>query len=131
MTNSKSISLVARAVLALVLTVGFYLLALAISGLLLFVIYLEISRGFVNFYLSIICLLAAGVILWSILPRPDRFEAPGPQLKPAEQPRLFKELNSTSQAGGAKNARRSISYPGCQCLRESSAEASWVWAAGG
>jgi Zn-dependent protease with chaperone function len=34
------------------------------------------------------------MILWSIMPRRDKFEAPGPLLQPTEQPRLFHELQS-------------------------------------
>jgi heat shock protein HtpX len=102
MTNRSSGSLAARAVLALVLMVGFYLLALVIAALLLFVIYLEISSGHLNIYLALVCLFAAGVILWSIEPRSDRFEAPGPLLEEAKYPRLFTELKSISQATGQK-----------------------------
>src|SRR5687768_17935735 len=32
---------------------------------------------------------SAGTILWSVLPRPDRFEAPGPLLTAEAHPRLF------------------------------------------
>jgi heat shock protein HtpX len=96
--NLKSSSLAGRVALALTLMAGFYLLALAIVGLLLFVVYLEIASGRLNIYLTIICLFAAGVILWSIIPRPQRFDAPGPLLKPDQNPRLFAELKSISSA---------------------------------
>jgi heat shock protein HtpX len=98
MIRPASGSLAARAVLALFLMIGFYLLALAVAALLLFVIYLEISSGHFNIYLTILCLFAAGVIIWSIIPRPERFRAPGPELRPDQYPRLFAELNSISRA---------------------------------
>ncbi len=37
--------------------------------------------------------IIAGAILWSLLPRFDKFKAPGPQLERAEQPELFSELD--------------------------------------
>jgi heat shock protein HtpX len=98
MTNRSSGSLAARAVLALVLMIGFYLLALAVAALLIFVIYLEISSGRLNIYLTLICLFAAGVILWSIVPRGEHFAAPGPLLEETKYPRLFAEIKSISQA---------------------------------
>lgn len=47
-------------------------------------------------------LFAAGVILWSVLPRPDRFEPPGPEITEAEQPRLFAEIRAVAAATGQR-----------------------------
>jgi heat shock protein HtpX len=102
MTHVKSDSLAARTILALVLMIGFYFLALAIAALLIFVIYLEIINGRLNIYVTLVCLFAAGVILWSIIPRPERFQAPGPALTAEKYPLLFTELKSISQAVNQK-----------------------------
>ncbi len=42
--------------------------------------------------LLIVCVAAAGFIVWSVLPRIDRFQAPGPRLQPEAQPSLFREI---------------------------------------
>jgi Zn-dependent protease with chaperone function len=62
---------------------GFYLLAIGIAAALLLV------PLFVHGWIAILCIIAAVVILWPILPRFDRFEAPGPRLIADEQPELF------------------------------------------
>ena len=70
-------SLAMRAVLAVVLFVGFYVMAVAIAGLLLMLPVLEVLiLERIHFQLVIGCLVAAGVILWSVMPRFDRFVAP-------------------------------------------------------
>lgn len=50
--------------------------------------------------LLVLCLVGAGIILWSILPRFDKFEPPGPQLTAQDQPELFEVVSSLSQATG-------------------------------
>src|SRR5262245_47358478 len=86
-------SLTGRALLALALMVGFYVLALGIAAGLLWIPYMEVMTLH-RFYVkpTLFCLIGAGTILWSILPRLDKFQAPGPQLLPDAQPRLFQEL---------------------------------------
>jgi heat shock protein HtpX len=42
--------------------------------------------------------VVAATILWSIVPRPDRFEAPGLLLEPSAHPRLFAELNTIASS---------------------------------
>jgi len=83
----------ARIALALLLAVGFYCLALGIAGALLFLVY-AIVVIWERIFLQIIIpsLIGAAVILWSILPRLDRFEPPGPLLKPEGHPALFAEI---------------------------------------
>jgi heat shock protein HtpX len=87
-----------RAVLALALMVGFYVLALAIAGALLFVPYAEVTYlDRVNGRLTLFCVVGGLTILWSILPRVDKFEPPGPMLTPSTAPQLFTMINDVAQ----------------------------------
>jgi hypothetical protein len=80
-------SLARRAVVAVLLTAGFYLMALAMVGGLVYIPYAEwVYAGRLHPKIALACLVGAGLILWSIMPRWDRFEAPGPQLLEADQP---------------------------------------------
>jgi heat shock protein HtpX len=90
-----------RAVLAVGLMAGFYALALGIAGALLFIPYAEwVELGRVHVKLAIICLVSGGTILWAVVPRPDRFEAPGPALSRTEHPRLFELIERVARATG-------------------------------
>jgi Zn-dependent protease with chaperone function len=89
----------ARVTLAVLLTIGFYGLALGVVAGLLSIVWLLWVNGRVN-QLTVFCLIGAGVILWSIVPRPERFLAPGPALEAASNPRLFKELNDVATKVG-------------------------------
>src|SRR5215467_4211225 len=92
-------SLKTRALVALALMIGFYLLALAVALGLLWVPYAEwkyLDR--ISGRLAIACLIGALVVLWSILPRRDKFEPPGPRIDEAGQPRLFAEVGSIARA---------------------------------
>ncbi len=94
-------SLAGRAVVALLLLVGFYALALGIAGGLLLLVYLMVSAGSrIPIKLLLVAVAAAAMILWSILPRADRFEAPGPRLLPERHPRLFAALRKVAEATG-------------------------------
>jgi len=95
----SSRSLQHRAVLALLLMVGFYVFALAIAGALLWVPYAEVTyMERVNGRLTLFCLIGGLTILWSIVPRIDKFEAPGPRLTPANAPQLFTMINDVAKA---------------------------------
>src|SRR5437868_13328075 len=96
-------SLVFRSVLAVGLMVGFYALALAVSAGLLYFPYAE----YVYFHrisprLAIAAIAAAGAILWSIVPRVDRFPQPGPELEAGEQPELSTLISSIAGATGQR-----------------------------
>ena len=96
---ARGMSLAARAALAVALLVGFYVLALGIAGGLLWIPYAEIVyAGRLHPKLALICVGLAGLILWSILPRFDRFDPPGPRLTPEEQPALFEHLSGVARA---------------------------------
>lgn len=92
-------SLFARALLAVALMLGFYVLALSLAAVLLYIPYAElVYLHRVHPKLTLICLAAAGAILWSILPRIDRFTPPGPELLPAAHPELFQLIGCVAQA---------------------------------
>ena len=85
--------LVWRALIAITLMLGYYVLGITLGGGLIYLSYYLFSfddiflRGL--FY---VCSFAGTVILFS-LPGRNRFHAPGPRLEPREQPRLFETLN--------------------------------------
>jgi heat shock protein HtpX len=97
----KPPSLFGRALLAVVLTVGFYGLALFLAGLLLLAVYGEVAVAHrVSAQFTVFCLVGAVAIIWAIFPRIDRFQAPGPRLEPDEHPRLFRELERLAEQTG-------------------------------
>jgi Zn-dependent protease with chaperone function len=99
MTSSPSIA--SRALLAVALMIGFYLLALAMAAVLLYLPYAELVYAHrLHIKLAIGCLFGALAILWSVLPRIDRFPPPGPRLTSDKCPRLFGELNQVARAVG-------------------------------
>lgn len=96
-------SLRTRAIMAVALMVGFYVFALGIAGTLLFVPYAEVRYLHrVDGRILVFCLVGGLSILWSILPRADKFDPPGPRLTPSTAPHLFTMINDvaakTSQA---------------------------------
>jgi len=94
-------SLASRAVMAVLLTIGFYALAIVIVAALLGGVYAElVYADEILIKPTILAVVAAGLILWSILPRIDRFTAPGPRLEENHQPELFGILRGISAATG-------------------------------
>src|SRR5262245_26984433 len=82
--------LVRRAMLAIALMAGFYTLALTLALGLLWVPYAEWTyAGTVHPKILIGCVSSALVLLWAIVPRIDRFAAPGPRLDETSAPQLF------------------------------------------
>lgn len=94
-------SLMARALVAIALMIGFYVLAIGIAVSLLWIPYAELMYGErLHVKILIMCVAGAVIILWSILPRIDRFEAPGPELHATDQPELFAEIRAIAEATG-------------------------------
>src|SRR6187455_2643203 len=90
-------SLRTRAITAVLLMVGIYAFAIAIAGALLFVPYAEVAYSeHINGRLTLFCLVGGVSILWSILPRADKFEPPGPRLTPSNAPQLFTMINDVA-----------------------------------
>ena len=92
-------SLAGRAAAAVLLMVGFYLLALAIVATLVAIPLAEL-RYANRLHIKLVIFSAIGVyaILRGILPRPDKFEPPGPTLRREDHPRLFAMLEDVARA---------------------------------
>jgi Zn-dependent protease with chaperone function len=88
-----------RAVLAIALMITFYVMAFAIVAVLIAIPIglFKVNAG-LAFKAGFFCAVGAFVILKSIVPRPDRFEPPGPRLTPEAQPRLFAEIRAVASA---------------------------------
>ncbi|HEY3496199.1 MAG TPA: M48 family metallopeptidase [Polyangiaceae bacterium] len=93
-------SLVLRSVVAILLLIGYYVLALGVAAFLLWTVYAQLALGHVIVKLALVCVVLAGIILWSVIPRPDRFEPPGPELTEAAHPRLFALIREISARTG-------------------------------
>src|SRR4051794_34233265 len=96
---SRNAWLAGRAALAIALMVSFYLLALGVASGLLWIAYIDVAHTrhpaarLVGF-----CIAGAASVLWAIVPRRDRFEAPGPRVTEQEQPELFKLIHDVARA---------------------------------
>lgn len=89
--------------MALGLTVGFYVMSLGIALALLYLAYATVRSGMrVPVRLLAIQILGAGIILWSIFPRLDRFTAPGIRLTPERAPALFQHVQEIADKTGQK-----------------------------
>ena len=98
---SRAPSITGRVFVAVALLVGFYVLALGIAAGLFYIPYAEwkfVHR--IHPKLALVCVGGGLIVLWSALPRWDRFVAPGPRLKREQQPKLFDELESVAKATG-------------------------------
>lgn len=94
-------SLTFRAVLALSLLLGFYALGLAVGlGLVGGAVLLVTESSRIPVKLVLIMVVAGGTVLWSLVPRFSRWEAPGPRVTEGEQPRLFALIRQVAQAMG-------------------------------
>ncbi len=92
-----------RAVLALAFLVFYYVAALSIAAALLAIPYLEFhALERVHLNIALPCLLGAGSILWSLVPRREPFVPPGPRVTREEQPRLFEVIDGIARQMGAE-----------------------------
>ena len=96
---SRTSWLAGRVALAIALMIGFYVLALGVSGGLLWIAYFDLTQTrHPAFRLIAFCVIGAASVLWAIVPRRDKFEAPGPRLTPEEQPDLFRLIRDVADA---------------------------------
>jgi heat shock protein HtpX len=90
-----------RAVLAVSLTIGFYVLALSLIVALLAIPYFEITvLHRLSLRISVFCVAGAAIIAYSLLPTFERFRAPGERITARSHPRLFDELTMIARAVG-------------------------------
>jgi heat shock protein HtpX len=82
--------------LAVALTIGFYVLALGLIAGLVWIVFIPDVPGRVIGF----CIFGAILIAVAIIPRPSRFSPPGPLLNPAGQPRLFAALADVARGVG-------------------------------
>ena len=85
------------AVLAILMVIASYLFVLALAAACVYLPYLALSLsespGFYVLALFLFGIAIAGAMLWSLVPRPDQFVAPGMLLDRSAQPRLYAELD--------------------------------------
>src|SRR6516225_6211873 len=92
--------LVGRALLVLALFLGLYLLAIAIAARLFVFAFVLVEVIHLPTFVSVLSAVSGVLILWSIVPRPDRSTPPGIRLMPEEQPRLFESIAEVASAAG-------------------------------
>lgn len=85
------------AFLAVLMVVTSYLLLLLLAAICIYLPYLLLINTDTFQYQVLLLFLGglgvAGALLWSLLPRRDKFDPPGPVLDRAAQPRLFAEID--------------------------------------
>lgn len=95
-------SLVIWALLAIAMVIASHLMILLIAALCVYLPYLAIislDSPQVQVVLLLVCGIAmAGTMLWSLIPKPDKFDAPGPTLAPSNHPKLFAEIENIATA---------------------------------
>src|SRR5262245_22968644 len=101
----EGMSLASRALIAIALTVAFYVLAIVIAlALAVGVPLAEVSVHRGNLFVTIAALGAGITILRAIIPERGRFEPPGPELTAADQPQLHALLSDVAREAGEKPA---------------------------
>src|SRR4249920_317260 len=84
------------AILAILMVIASYIFVIALAVVCVYfpfqLLMSEASAGTNSLMLFLFGLIVAGGLLWSLVPRTDKFTPPGPQLSRAQQPRLFAEL---------------------------------------
>jgi heat shock protein HtpX len=85
------------AILAILMVIASYIFVIALAAACVYFPYLLLFNSESASTQALLLLLFGGAIagglLWSLVPRPDKFTAPGPQLDRAQHPRLFAELD--------------------------------------
>lgn len=99
--SHRATSFHTRALAAVALLIGFYVLAVAAAVVLFAGPLLLADRGLrLPVQVILPCWIAAATIGWAILPRIDRFDPPFPRLTPEGQPRLFALLGDLARRTG-------------------------------
>lgn len=94
----KAPSLAGRAFLAVLLLIGFYVLAIGIVLALFGLLYsMAVYANRIDLRVVLFVFIGAGTVLWSIIPRRDKFIPPGPKLSPVDHPNLFAAVEEIAQ----------------------------------
>jgi Zn-dependent protease with chaperone function len=95
----EKVWIVQRAALALALMVSFYALALGLAAFLVWIPYEAWTHDVrLPAKIAAICVGLAVVIVWAVLPRPDKFVPPGPTVTASKEPALFTVLSEVAAA---------------------------------
>ncbi len=89
------------AFLSIFMVVASYVFVLTLAGACVYLPYLILAAGSSSLQVVLLFLFGlviAGAILWSLVPRPDKFKAPGVLIERAKEPRLFTELENIASA---------------------------------
>lgn len=101
MVTKSSPSIARRALLALALTVVFYTFAAAIGLALMGApVYQIATGGWFNIWIAFTLFVTGATIIYGIIPRRRKFEAPGPELSASDHPRLFAMIEEVAHAAG-------------------------------
>lgn len=99
-TSSAGPSLAGRFAAAIALTIGFYVLALVIGVGLIAAPIIGWANGTGNLWLTITAIFLGGSILYAIVPRRLKFEAPGLAVTKEQQPELLELVAAEAKAAG-------------------------------
>jgi len=93
-------SLLLFAILAIVMVFISHVFILLLAAACVFVPWLAITSlpNFLTLSLFVGGIAVAVIMLWSLIPRRDKFEAPGLLLEPASHPRLFEEIEKIADS---------------------------------
>lgn len=92
---------VQRALLAIALMIGFYVFAIGIALVLLWIPFGEWSYLHrIDGRIAIACIGVGLTVLWALVPRADTFEPPGPRLNDESQPALFRVIREVAASAG-------------------------------
>ena len=94
----KNPSLAGRAVLAVAMMAGFYLLAIGLCVGLGLLVWADLNNDRVHPKLVLIAGLTIGIVAWSVWPRSLRFPDPGIALREQDQPELWRLVKSVAAA---------------------------------
>ncbi|HEY2369173.1 MAG TPA: M48 family metallopeptidase [Polyangiaceae bacterium] len=115
MSEPKKPSFVFRAIIAILLLAGFYVLGLAIIALCLGSIWLQFEAGHVFPKLILLAVIAAATVgygmLRSLFMTGPKFEPPGPEITEEEEPELFAVIRDVASKMNATMPRRVYLMP--------------------
>jgi heat shock protein HtpX len=89
------------AFLSIFMVIASYFFVVLLAVACAYLPYLALAAGFANFQIIVLFLFGiviAGAMLWSLVPRPDKFTPPGLLIDHTTQPRLFAELENIADS---------------------------------